>query len=166
MSAGIKASRNDRGDAIADVLVPVAVDTLYSYRIPTHLDVALGDVVDVPLGTKADGRPSSGRSVMAGPPISNRSNRGFDLSGLRPALRQFVDWVARWTLSPRGMVLRMVIGAALYAGPEKVRVGVRLAGPPPQRLTPARARVIAAAEGGPRLSPKRPWRKSRLAPRA
>ena len=62
--------------------------------------------------------------------------------------RDFIDWAARWTLSPRGMVLRMVIGAPLNAGPEPARVGVRLAGPLPGRITKARARVLAAAEGG------------------
>ena len=51
-------------------------------------------------------------------------------------------------VDPRGMVSRMAIGAPFLAGPEPARFGVRLKGPPPPRITPARARAIAAAEGG------------------
>ncbi len=147
MASGLK-QRDGNGEVIADVLVPVALDTLYSYRVPLHLDVAPGDVVDVPLGTRQTlGVVWQIRRGASGSNLKNVESL-FDVVPLNAKLRQFVDWVARWTLSPRGMVLRMAIGAALYAGPEKTRVGVRLAGAPPQRMTPARARVLAAAEGG------------------
>ena len=129
------------------MLVPVAVDMLYTYRIPLHLDVAPGDVVDVPLGTKRTVGVVWQIRQGAGGNLKSIESL-FDIAPLSENLRQFVDWVARWTLSPRGMVLRMAIGAAFQAGPEKVRVGIRLAGPPPQRLTPARMRVIEAAQGG------------------
>jgi primosomal protein N' (replication factor Y) len=148
MDGALKTQTDRKTEAIADVLVPVAVDTLYSYRIPLHVDVAQGDIVDVPLGT----RQTIGVvwQIRRGAPEGNLKNIEslYDLTPLRANLRHFIDWVARWSLSPRGMVLRMAIGAALYAGPEKPRIGVRLAGPPPERLTLARARVIAAAEGG------------------
>jgi primosomal protein N' (replication factor Y) len=132
---------------VADVLVPVAVDVAYSYRVPAGMEVAPGDFVDVPLGTRdAVGvvwavRPAAGDNLK---PIAGR----HDLPPLSQRLRDFVDWIARWTLSPRGMVLRMGIRAPYAAGPEPVRVGVRRVGPPPARLTPARARLMAAAEGG------------------
>ncbi len=147
MSGKGKAMRAEAGEVVADVLVPVAIDMLYTYRIPPHLDVAPGDVVDVPLGTKQTVGVVWQIRKGAGANLKNIESL-FDIAPLRGNLRHFVDWVARWTLSPRGMVLRMAIGAAFQAGPEKVRVGVRLVGPPPQRLTAARVRVIAAAEGG------------------
>ncbi|HML14226.1 MAG TPA: hypothetical protein VK456_13035, partial [Xanthobacteraceae bacterium] len=37
---------------IVDVLVPVALDQPYSYRVPAGLAVAPGDVVRVPLGAR------------------------------------------------------------------------------------------------------------------
>ena len=37
---------------IVDVLVPVALDQAYSYRVPDGLDLAPGDVVAVPLGAR------------------------------------------------------------------------------------------------------------------
>src|SRR5207237_1645853 len=38
---------------IVDVLVPVALDHTYSYRAPLELDLAVGDIVAVPLGHAA-----------------------------------------------------------------------------------------------------------------
>ncbi|MGA8174991.1 MAG: hypothetical protein WB839_09700, partial [Pseudolabrys sp.] len=37
---------------IVDVLVPVALDQTYSYRVPAGIELAPGDVVAVPLGTR------------------------------------------------------------------------------------------------------------------
>jgi primosomal protein N' (replication factor Y) len=72
----------------------------------------------------------------------------LDLPPLAPELRSFVDWVAGYTLTPRGSVLRMVLRAGEHLGPARERVGVRLAGPAPARLTPARARVLALLADG------------------
>ena len=44
---------------VVDVLVPVALDHAYSYRVPASLELAPGDVVTVPLGAR-DTRASSG----------------------------------------------------------------------------------------------------------
>jgi primosomal protein N' (replication factor Y) len=74
------------------------------------------------------------------------------LADVRPMdarLRALVDWVAWYTLNPRGLSLSLALKLpSPDAGPERLRLGVRLAGPPPERMTPARARAIAAAEGG------------------
>ena len=88
----------------------------------------------------------------------------LDLPPLKPELRTFVDWVSGYTLSPRGMVLRMALRMGEHLGPARERVGVRLAGSAPQRMTAARGRVLAlladglaraksdVAEGGGRLA--------------
>ncbi len=72
----------------------------------------------------------------------------LDIPPLKPELRKFVEWVSGYTLSPRGMVLRMALRMGEHLGPERVRVGVRMAGPPPQRMTAARARVLALLADG------------------
>jgi primosomal protein N' (replication factor Y) len=46
------------------------------------------------------------------------------------------------------MVLRMTLRMGEHLGPERERVAVRLAGPPPARMTPARSRVLAALANG------------------
>jgi primosomal protein N' (replication factor Y) len=136
------------GAAIAEILLPVAIDHSYSYLVPRGIAVAPGDFVEVPLGTRmTNGVVWEARSGVAGVNLKAIVSR-LDIPPLAANLRKFIDWVARWTLSPRGMVLRMATGAPLQAGPEPVRAGVRLAGLPPRRMTATRARVLAAAEGG------------------
>ena len=136
---------------VVDVLIPVAIDTAYSYRVPAHLVLAPGDVVVVPLGTRQtlgvvwDTRATGGDNLKS---VTSRE----DWPPLREPLRRFIDWLAAWTLSPRGMVLRMAIRAPEFAGSEPVRVGMRRAGPPPARMTPARARVLAALDAAAILS--------------
>ena len=130
MSEAAKAQPLEEGAAIAEVLVPVAIDHSYSYLVPSDIHVAAGDFVEVPLGT----RMANGVVWETRPGTAARSNlksiaAHLALPPLPANARNFIDWVARWTLSPRGMVLRMAIGAPLQAGPEPVRIGVRLAGP-------------------------------------
>lgn len=137
------------GSSVADVLVPVAVDTAYSYRIPAGLHLNPGDFVDVPLGTRnALGVVWDMRNSSAGANLK-AINGKCDYPALNDPLRKFIDWIARWTLSPRGMVLRMAARAPDHAGPEPARIGIRLtaAGSLPTRMTPARLRVLKAAEG-------------------
>jgi primosomal protein N' (replication factor Y) len=133
---------------IVDVLVPVALDTAYSYRVPPELDLAAGDFVVVPLGPRETlGVVWEARAIAGGDNLKHVNAR-LDWTPMRASLRGFVDWLARWTLSPRGMVLRMAIRVPETAGPEPVRLGFRRVGPPPLRLTPARTRVLEAlAEG-------------------
>ena len=138
------------GAQIVEVLLPVAVDIAYSYFAPPALRLAPGDCVEVPLGA----RKSFGVVWSVG--AAGGGGRGnlksviakYDRPPLGETLRAFVDWVARWTLAPRGMALRLATRAVEEAAPETPRVGYRIKGPPPERMTPARARVIAAAEGG------------------
>jgi primosomal protein N' (replication factor Y) len=136
---------------IVDVLIPVALDHAYSYRAPEDLELAPGDLVRVPLGT----RECTG-VVWADNPtpdvrLDNRLKEvaaRLDVPPLRPELREFVDWVSGYTLSPRGMVARMALRMGEHLGPERMRVGVRLAGPAPQRMTAARQRVLALLADG------------------
>ncbi|RFB78283.1 primosomal protein N' [Methylovirgula sp. 4M-Z18] len=132
---------------VADILVPVAVDQVYSYRVPADMALQPGDFVLVPLGTReATGIVWAVRAESGGNLREIKQRR--DIAPLRPAMRKLVDWIARWTLAPRGMVLRMAVRAPEHVGPEPLRIGVRRGLAVPERLTPARRRVLeAAAEG-------------------
>ena len=138
------------GATVAEVLVPTGLDQTYSYSVPPDLDLAPGDVVAVPFGPREwQGVVWEVRDrVSAGASNLKSVARKLDSAPLAPNLRRFVEWVARYTLAPRGMVLRMALRGPDHDEPERMQVGVRLAGPPPERMTPSRARVIAAAEGG------------------
>ncbi|HXZ45102.1 MAG TPA: primosomal protein N' [Pseudolabrys sp.] len=130
---------------VVDILVPVALDQTYSYRVPAGLDLAPGDLVAVPLGAREYMGVVWADNPSPNPRLHNRLkdvDEKLDVPPLKPELRQFVDWVSAYTLASRGMVLRMALRMGEHLGPGRERVGIRLAGPPPHRMTAARARVL------------------------
>ena len=136
---------------VVDVLVPVALDKPYSYRVPEKLALAVGDIVSVPLGARQATAVVWAENPKPHPRLDNRLKdveEKLDIPPLRTELRHFVDWVADYTLSSRGMVLRMCLRMGEHLGAERERVGVRLVGAAPQRLTTARQRVLSLLADG------------------
>src|SRR5512140_225287 len=136
---------------VVDVLVPVALDQTYSYRVPRGMDLKPGDVVCVPLGPREVVAVVWAENAKPDPRLHNRLKdvgEKLDVPPLKQELRALVDWVANYTLSARGMVLRMCLRMGEHLGPERVRLGVRLIGEPPKRLTPARRRLIDVLSDG------------------
>jgi primosomal protein N' (replication factor Y) (superfamily II helicase) len=130
---------------VVDVLVPVALDRAYSYRVPEALALAPGDIVSVPLGAREATAVVWAENAKPNPRLDNRLKdveEKLDLPPLKDELRDFVDWVANYTVASRGMVLRMCLRMGEHLGAERERVGVRLAGAVPARMTAARARVL------------------------
>jgi len=144
---------------VVSVLVPVAVEVAYSYLVPDDMTVSEGSIVQVPLGPRQvigtvwDVTAKSDVPTARLRPIT----RVFDVPPLAKSIRDFVDWVADYTLSAPGMVLRMVLRVPEALEPEKPMKGFRLAGPPPERMTAARHRVMELAADG------MAWTKSGLA---
>jgi primosomal protein N' (replication factor Y) len=131
---------------VVDVLVPIALDQAYSYRVPGGMELRPGDVVCVPLGPRQVVAVVWADNANPDPRLHNRLKEvaeKLDVPPLHRDLRALVDWVASYTLSTRGMVLRMCLRMGDQLGPERGRLGVRLIGAPPQRLTPARRRLLA-----------------------
>src|SRR6478752_8949443 len=136
---------------IVDVLVPVALNQTYSYRVPHGMDVAPGDVVCVPLGPREAVAVVWAENARPDPRLHNRLkdvSEKLDVPPLKPELRALVDWVANYTLSARGMVLRMTLRMGENLGPERLRMGVRLVGEVPKRMTPARRRLVEILSDG------------------
>jgi primosomal protein N' (replication factor Y) len=136
---------------VVDVLVPVALDRTYSYRAPEELALAVGDIVSVPLGTRETTAVVWADNPQPNPRFDNRLKDVEDkleLPPLKPELRRFVEWVANYTVSSRGMVLRMCLRMGEQLGSERERIGVRLAGSPPRRMTAARQRVLELLADG------------------
>ena len=136
---------------VVDILVPVALDQTYSYRVPAGLDLAPGNLVSVSLGARECMGVVWAENPAPNPRLHNRLkdvDEKLDVPPLKAELRQFVDWVSGYTLASRGTVLRMALRMGEHLGPGREQVGVRLAGPPPQRMTPARARVLRLVADG------------------
>ena len=97
---------------IVDVLIPVALDRAYSYRVPDDLELAPGDLVRVPLGTRECTGVVWADNATPNPPLDTRLRdvaAKLDVPPLRAELRKVIDWVSGYTLSPRGMVVRMAL---------------------------------------------------------
>ncbi|WP_029041295.1 primosomal protein N' [Cucumibacter marinus] len=144
---------------IVAVMVSVAVDGPYSYRVPEGMEVTRGSVVAVPLG------PRHVIGVVWGEPkdkIAHNRLRdvaeAFDLPPLPEDLLQLVDWVSRYTLAQPGMVVRSIIRSREALDPERMVTAYRLDGPPPERMTEARRRVLELMED----TPGQAWAKSAL----
>jgi primosomal protein N' (replication factor Y) len=146
-------------DRTISILLPLAVDKPYTYRVPVGMELAPGDIVRVPLGPREmigavwddPVDASVGHNRLR--PVAHR----YDAPPLDETIRKFVDWVANYTLTARGMVLRMVLRAPQALEPEPETSALWLAGPPPERMTAARQRVLDT------LADNLPWSKSALA---
>src|SRR5262249_45341292 len=136
---------------VVDILVPVALDQTYSYRVPAGLDLAPGDLVAVPLRAREYMGFVRADNPSPNPRLHNRLkdvDEKLDMPPLKTELRQFVDWVSGYTLASRGTVLRMTLRMGQHLGPGRERIGVRVAGPAPRRMTAPRARVLKLFSDG------------------
>jgi primosomal protein N' (replication factor Y) len=134
-------------ERIVDVLVPLAVDRPYSYKASEVLNP--GDIVRVPLGNREETGvvwPGSGQA-----PAKTKLKSVIaksDLPRLPLELVKLIDWIADYTLAPRGMVLRMALRRSSELGAAREKIGVRVTGEQPTRMTEARARVLSLLENG------------------
>jgi len=136
------------------VLLPLALPEPYDYLAPSGMQIAPGQFVVAPLATvEYLGVVWPRREGQRVREIERKKLREIievpdDVPPLPRVSLDFADWVANYTLSSPGMVLRMMMSAGRAFDPPAQRYGVRLAGPPPARMTPARARVLETAANG------------------
>jgi len=130
------------GDAVS-VLLPLPVPGPWDYRVPRGMAVAAGDIVRVPVGNReVTGVVWGAATGEVGHNRLKEIDEVRDVPPLSEAMRAFVSWMARYTLAPEGMVLRMVLRAPDAYDPPAPRVAWRATGVEPERLTGARQRVL------------------------
>ncbi|WP_138380971.1 primosomal protein N' [Luteithermobacter gelatinilyticus] len=139
------------------VLLPLPLQGVLDYLAPAEMPLRRGDFVSVPLS----GRILQGVVWALDPPPSEVPENKlkqvlgrFELPALPESLLTFIDWVAAYTLSPPGAVLKMAISVPRAFQTPKMRTLYRLAVDNPDELTPARRKVWAAALGDMALSLK------------
>ena len=148
---------------VVPVLLPIPTERPYSYAVPKGVQLAPGDFVQVPLGPRKvaavvwDEPETEGKKVD--PKKLRPIEQKFDCPPLTFETRKFVDWVAHYTVSPAGMVLRSVLRAPGALDPEIPMEGLRYLGGEPERLTDARRRVLEVLAEQKGLA----WTKSGLA---
>ncbi|MBD0271476.1 MAG: primosomal protein N', partial [Acetobacteraceae bacterium] len=147
------------------VLLPLPLAGAYDYRVPPNADVRPGSFVVAPLNQREIiGVVWDREANSSEPPVSDARLKPFaatlPVPPMTASLRRFVDWVASYTLSPPGAVLRMAMSAPGALEPPPVQAGWTLAPPGGNsrpRITPERRRVLDAMEpgevyAGPRLA--------------
>jgi primosomal protein N' (replication factor Y) len=134
------------------VLVPMPAPEPYSYAVPDDMVVEPGSIVQVPLGPRQvfgvvwDDAMASAKPVD--PKKLRRITKVFDSPPLNANMRRFLEWVASYTLTPPGLIAKMALRVPAAFDPEPMIEGLRLTEGRPERLTPARQRVIDLAGAG------------------
>jgi primosomal protein N' (replication factor Y) len=129
-------------------MLPLPLDAgTYDYRLPAGLDAGPGHFVVVPLGGReAIGVVWDGEPDPALPAHKLKNVQAvLDAPPMGESLRRFVEWVAAYTLSPPGAVLRMAMSAPAALEPLPAKAGWQAASGALRedvKLTPARQRVL------------------------
>ncbi|MGE0046799.1 MAG: primosomal protein N' [Hyphomonadaceae bacterium] len=132
----------------ARVLLPLAIPEPFDYRVPADMDLAPGDHVVAPVGTRdylgvvwsvEEGEAARGVDNLK--PIVER----LDGPPLPESARRFMDWAARYVVTQPGNLLRMVVRShdALYEAPHFTVYAP--SGTASGKITEARAKVLAEA---------------------
>lgn len=132
------------------VLVPMPAARPYSYVVPEGMEVKPGSIVRVPLGPRevAGMVVDSATDTVDAKKLKSIS-QVFDCPPIGEDIRRFVQWVAEYTLTPPGLVARMVLRVPAAFDPEPHVAGLRyLEGAQPDRMTAARTRVLELASDG------------------
>ena len=142
---------NVNGGGRVSVLLPLPLAGAYDYAADSDLALQSGDYVAVPLGSREVvgvvwGEASGEVEDAKLKPVAAR----LEAPPLPDSLRKFVDWVAAYSLSPPGAVLRMAMNVrGALEPPKPVRAFTAAPLPPELRMTPARKRVLDILADGP-----------------
>ena len=134
---------------IVPVLVPMPAERPYSYAVPDGMEVQAGSIVRVPLGPReVAGIVTEGSTDSIDAKKLRPISELFDCPPVDDGMMRFMRWAADYTISPPGMVARMVLRVPAAFDPEPPVPGLRFSGREPDRMTGARARVLELAEDG------------------
>jgi len=130
------------------VHLPLPLSGPFDYLAAADMPLRAGDFVTVPLGSRTlqgvvwDMSPK--KSDIAAEKLKFVLEKR-DLPALPDSLRQFIGWVAAYTLSPPGAVLKMAVSVPRAFDKPKTRTLYRLSPDLPGKLTESREAVVKAA---------------------
>lgn len=134
---------------VVPVLVPMPAERPYSYMVPEGMIVQPGSIVRVPLGPReVAGIVCEGETDAVDARKLRAISEVFDCPPVGADMLRFMRWAADYTLSPPGMVARMVLRVPAAFDPEPSVPGLRYSGGEPERMTEARSRVMELARDG------------------
>ena len=134
---------------VASVLLPLPLSEAFDYAVPDGMALEPGEHVVVSLG------PRRVRGLVTEVRETTGSNRRLrELEGkvddpaLPPSTLEFVDWAARWTLTPPGEMAFLATRGLRAPPPRPERRLRRVTGREPGRATVARTRVLQTLGDG------------------
>ena len=139
---------------IARVLLTLPLPEPFDYMIPEEIHVEPGAYVRVPLG------PNERTGVVWDTYEKHDETRDlkpvymvYPAPPLPAPMRKLIDWSAKYTCSPPGSVLRMVLRVPPALLPSKTKTVVEMGSGEAARMTPAREKVLAHMQNSSPLTP-------------
>jgi len=153
LESSAKPSNETRPPRRIGVLLPLPLAGPYDYLVPEDIRVSEGDFVRVPFGNRemtgvvwkdtGDGKGVDPKRLKT---ILER----LDAPPLPDVMRQFISWVAAYTLAAEGAVLKMAMSVPAALQPPKPSTGYVLSKCPVElKMTKARQRVLNVLVDGP-----------------
>ncbi len=128
--------------SLVGVLTPEQIDRVLDYRAPEG-GCWLGAFVEVPLGPRkvlgvvwGDGKGDYDLAKI------RSINRVLDAAPMREEMREFLTRAGAYTLTPQSQMLRLATRVPGLSDPPSMRKVYRLGQGEPDRMTPARKKVI------------------------
>tara|TARA_R110002033_G_scaffold8394_2_gene28880 strand:+ start:955 stop:3123 length:2169 start_codon:yes stop_codon:yes gene_type:complete len=134
--------------AVARILFVLPLPEPFDYAVPEGMDVRVGSYVTAPLGQTE--RLGVVWELLGDEAVAGRTLKPvlsvYDVPPMRDAMREFISWGAKYTVSHPGHVLGMTLRARGGLSPSPTETVFHLTGDVPGKLTDARRRVLDAAE--------------------
>lgn len=140
------------------MLAPFPLSRAYDYVLPDSMAAQAGDYVRIPLGKRdtigvvwsvSDGAGGAGDSEDKFDPAKlKRVQQTYAMEPMPQVHRQFLEWVARYTMSDLGSVLKMSLSAPEALQPPKAANAFTLAGKLDGKIPASRQKVINLLQDG------------------
>ena len=134
--------------AVARILFVLPLPEPFDYAVPEGMDVRVGSYVTAPLGQTE--RLGVVWELLGDEAVAGRTLKPvlsvYDVPPMRDAMREFISWGAKYTVSHPGHVLGMTLRARGGLSPSPTETVFHLTGDVPPKLTDARRRVLDVAE--------------------
>ena len=136
------------------VLLPLPLRGAYDYLVPEGMEVAAGDFVEVPLGSRSVLGVVWGEATDDVPRAKLKQIEAkTEMAPLPEISRRFIDWVANYCLSAPGAVLKMAMSVSDAFKPERSLKAYAVGDPESGQVTAARQRVLNALSDVPSMLP-------------
>lgn len=144
-----------KGGKRVQVLLPYPLPRAYDYAVPDGMSLETGDYVRVPFGKKESAGvvwSLDADQSLSGAKLKSISEK-YPAPPMTAVQRQFIEWVARYTMSDPGSVLKMALNVPEALVAPKKETGYRVSENGNVKLTAARQRVVdVLADGRPRTA--------------